>query len=173
MGRAKIMGANQMVGGSVWLIGPALGGWLADAYGFQNSFIIAGLGAASCSVGYTFLQESLVRDSKAKKQPKFGDGGVMKELDRWWKDVRPLLGSSPQQALIALSCVPSFRWACFQTVVTLHASAVLGAGPKDIGLMFSALALAQGLAIPCGSYMADKASGAKLGVVIPAGLASC
>lgn len=47
------MGINQMIIGSVWVVGPALGGWLAETYGYRNSFIIAGVGAVLCSLGYT------------------------------------------------------------------------------------------------------------------------
>ena len=57
--RAKIMGFQQATIGSVWIVGPAIGGFLADWYGYQNSFLIAGVGSALCSFGYTYLPETL------------------------------------------------------------------------------------------------------------------
>ena len=57
--RAKIMGFQGVVIGSVWIVGPALGGQLAEWYGYQNSFIIAGIGSALCSLGYRQLPETL------------------------------------------------------------------------------------------------------------------
>merc|ERR1719478_1002760 len=63
--RAKIMGVNSAITGSVWVVGPAVGGWLAEHYGFRNSFFIAGIGSALCSLGYMQLPETL----KAKVSP--------------------------------------------------------------------------------------------------------
>ena len=58
----------NLYAGSVWIIGPAVGGWLATNYGYTNSFVIAGVGAALCSLGYTQLPETLV--SKLEKVEK-------------------------------------------------------------------------------------------------------
>ena len=49
----------------------------------------------------------------------------------------------------------------------------MGFGPQELGLMFTALALSQGLALPLGAWLADKTSGAKKMLVVPAGLISC
>lgn len=170
--RAKIMGINQAVIGSMWVLGPALGGWLAEQYGYQNSFLIAGMGAALCSLGYTQLPETLDRSKRpdvgrtSSRQP--GESVVT----AWWRDVKPIMLDGNQQGLIALACVFPLRFACFSTAVALHASAVSGAGPKELGLMFTALALSQGIGMPIGSWLADKAKGAKKALIVPAGLIS-
>ena len=128
--RAKIMGINQALVGSVWVVGPAIGGYLAEAYGFRNSFIIAGAGAALCSLGYSRLPETLRTvpktdkeedsDSAETKAEKGGAAATMtkdelssltmrEHFAAWQKDVRPLLASSNQRALIALACVFPLR----------------------------------------------------------------
>lgn len=191
--RAKIMGINQAIAGSVWVVGPAAGGYLADAYGYRNSFVIASVGAALCSVGYSRLPETLVRArvGSASQSAPGGTSGDRPSIGsaadetrgrwasarlsaaQWREDIMPLLRCGNQQALVALSAVPSLRWSCFSTVVTLHAASVLGGGPKEVGLMFTALALSQGLSMPVGAYLADKVGGARLPIVVPAGLLSC
>jgi len=182
--RAKIMGINQAIAGSVWVVGPAIGGWLAETYGYQNSFFIASFGAAACSVGYLHLPETLQRVDVPKQGPASCTSsasqsrsssfwaGAQEHFRGWLADIQPLIGCGNQQALVALSLVPALRWACFSTVITLHAASEMCAGPMEIGFMFTALALSQGLAMPFGAYLADKSRGAKLGVVMPAGLLS-
>eukprot|EP00928_Gymnodinium_smaydae_P022595 TRINITY_DN18928_c0_g1_i1.p1 TRINITY_DN18928_c0_g1~~TRINITY_DN18928_c0_g1_i1.p1 ORF type:complete len:471 (-),score=44.14 TRINITY_DN18928_c0_g1_i1:95-1507(-) len=174
--RAKIMGLNNAVAGSVWVVGPAIGGWLAETYGIRNSFFIAGIGSAICSLGYTQLPETL-KVKKIAPASTAGDGSwsglARQHTQNWWADVRPLLESPNQQALIAMSIVPSLRWSCFTTVVALHATAMAAAGPQELGFMFTALALSQGVSMTIGSYLADKCTGARKQLVIPAGLTSC
>mmetsp|Transcript_2640 Transcript_2640/g.5825 ORF Transcript_2640/g.5825 Transcript_2640/m.5825 type:complete len:403 (-) Transcript_2640:205-1413(-) len=178
--RARIMGLNAMVGGSVWVIGPAFGGWLAETYGFRNSFFLASTGALLCSIGYARLQETLpaakigeAAQSKAEKQLGGAWATLMRQASLWWKDVKPLLNSGSQQALVSLSLVPALRFGCFTTVVALQASQSFNAGPKEIGWMYAVLALSQGISTPIGSYAADRCTGARLGLVLPAGLLSC
>ena len=57
--RGTILGFQQATIGSVWIVGPAIGGFCAEAWGLQNSFIIAGVGSALCSLGYRHLPETL------------------------------------------------------------------------------------------------------------------
>jgi len=165
------MGINSVIAGSIWAIGPSVGGWLAEAYGFRNSFFIASVGSVLCSLGYTQLPETLklkVAEPKAAQA-----GGVREHLERWWEDVRPLVESPNQQALVAMSIVPALRWSCYTTVVALHATATVGAGPQQLGFMFTALALSQFISTPIGSYFADKCVGPRKELVLPAGLVSC
>eukprot|EP00405_Crypthecodinium_cohnii_P044107 CAMPEP_0206585046 /NCGR_PEP_ID=MMETSP0325_2-20121206/36163_1 /ASSEMBLY_ACC=CAM_ASM_000347 /TAXON_ID=2866 /ORGANISM="Crypthecodinium cohnii, Strain Seligo" /LENGTH=723 /DNA_ID=CAMNT_0054092477 /DNA_START=186 /DNA_END=2353 /DNA_ORIENTATION=- len=183
--RAKIMGLNSAIAGSVWVVGPAVGGWLAETYGFQNSFFIGAAGAAMCSLGYLGLPETLAKGVEHGQKGKALDekvnltkgmsirGKLNHHLSDWWSDLKPLLKSGNQQALVALSAVPSLRWSCFSSVVTLYAATTLGAGPKEIGLMFTALALSQGVAMPFGAYLADRTTGTKMALVMPAGVVSC
>ena len=155
--RAKLMGINQMIIGSVWVIGPALGGWLAETYGLRNSFLIAGAGAMLCSIGYTQLPETLKRvphlekkmeerekeekmeKTKSGATTKTGGGGggrIMSHVKDWWCDVQPIIRSRNQQALIAQACVFPLRFSCFTTVVALHAHETFGAGPSKLLLLF-------------------------------------
>ena len=177
--RAKLMGINQALVGSVWVIGPALGGWLAEMYGFRNAFFVAGAGAALCSLGYTRLPETLktptMNEDAAEAAAAAAPHKTMREhVDAWWIDVKPLLASRNQRALIAIACVFPLRLSCVTTVVAFHVmTSIEGAGPKELGFMFTALALSQGLGLPLGTWLADKTTGAKKALIVPAGLLSC
>eukprot|EP00658_Telonema_sp_P-2_P023528 TRINITY_DN19436_c0_g2_i1.p1 TRINITY_DN19436_c0_g2~~TRINITY_DN19436_c0_g2_i1.p1 ORF type:complete len:464 (-),score=91.84 TRINITY_DN19436_c0_g2_i1:312-1703(-) len=172
--RAKIMGLQGMVVGSVWVVGPALGGYLAESYGLQNSFIIAGAGAALCSLGYTFLPETLKKLPEVQSEELQKKRSFREEFKKWREDTTPILESQNQQALIALACSWPLRFSCFATVVAIHASETISAGPQQIGVMYTVLALSHGLTMPLGSYLADKTDtdGPKKGLVVPAGFAS-
>lgn len=173
--RARIMGLNQMIVGSVWVVGPAIGGWLAETYGYRNSFIIAGVGSALCSLGYMTLPETLQRpETKVSEDGTADDKKSMyQHFKEWRKEVSEILECKNQQALIALACVFPIRYSAFATAVALHASSVMGGGPKEIGFMFTALALSQGVAMPLGSWLADKTKGPRKTLVVSGGLASC
>jgi len=176
--RAKIMGINQAVVGSMWVIGPAFGGFLAESYGLQNSFLIAGTGAMLCSLGYSQLPETLNRGNVVESTTQNDVGGpesfsVRRSVASWWRTVKPILNDQNQQSLIALACIFPLRFSCFSTAVALHATAVSAAGPKELGLMFTTLALCQGIGMPVGSWIADRVSGSKKVQIIPAGLISC
>mmetsp|Transcript_2204 Transcript_2204/g.3755 ORF Transcript_2204/g.3755 Transcript_2204/m.3755 type:complete len:542 (-) Transcript_2204:116-1741(-) len=179
--RARIMGLSSMVAGSVWVVGPAIGGWLAETYGYRNSFLLASASSVLCCLGYLWLPETLPSKPGAEgaKGPAAAAAGgrfasVVKHVSDWWRDIRPVLRSGPQQGLIAMSLVPALRFGCFTTVVALQASQIIGAGAKEIGWMYAFLAASQGVSTPIGSYAADKYfSGSRLALVLPAGLLSC
>jgi MFS family permease len=52
-------------------------------------------------------------------------------------------------------------------VISLHASNVFDAGPADIGMLFSAIALTQVVGMPLGSFLADRYP--KKNLIVPAG----
>jgi len=176
--RAKIMGLQGMVVGSVWVVGPAIGGFLAESYGLQNSFLIAGCGAALCSFGYTFLPETLKKVEPVQvpvsvdKEQESESWSFQTEFAQWREDTKPLLSNHNQQALIAQACAWPLRFSCFSVVVALHAMNTIAAGPSQIGIMYTVMALSHGMSMPIGSYLADKADGAKKALIVPAGLAS-
>ena len=174
--RGKIMGINAALVGSVWIVGPAMGGFLAEQYGLTNSFLIAGACALACSFGYSRLPETLPpsKESDAGKTDLEKKMTMAQRVQSWVDDMRPILQNRNQQALIALSCVFPLRFACFSTVVMLHASDAIGAGPQEMGLMFTALALSQGIGMPCGSWLVDNTSpGPRKKIILPAALLQC
>lgn len=152
--RGKILGFQQATIGSVWIFGPAMGGFLAEAYGFRNAFVIAGVGSALCSLGYRQLPETLKlrpqpadngQDASAKDAAAAGEGllprlGVSEatltqNFSEWRRNAAELCRDPNQQALIALSLASPMRGACYMTVLPLHLADTLNAGPADIGMV--------------------------------------
>ena len=141
--RGKILGFQQALIGSVWIFGPAMGGFLAEAYGFRNAFIIAGVGSALCSLGYRQLPETLKLRSQATDDAAGQDASakdaaaatLTKNFSEWRRNAAELCRDPNQQALIALSLASPMRGACYMTVLPLHLADTLSAGPADIGVV--------------------------------------
>ena len=57
------------------------------------------------------------------------------------------------------------------TVISLYAAQQFEAGPKDLGLLFSAIAATQLVGMPLGSFLADRYP--KKSLIVPAGVVSC
>ena len=157
--RGKILGFQQATIGSVWIFGPAMGGFLAEAYGYQNAFIIAGVGSALCSLGYRQLPETLKLKPQSTRGepdqegvaggpvppaapasgllPRLGvsEGAIWKNFLEWRRNAAELCRDPNQQALIALSLASPMRGACYMTVLPLHLADTLAAGPADIGMV--------------------------------------
>jgi MFS family permease len=57
--RAKLLGFQQTISGLAFVAGPALGGIMAEAYGARTAFYVVGVSAALCSLGYSFLPETV------------------------------------------------------------------------------------------------------------------
>ncbi len=72
--------------------------------------------------------------------------------------------------MILYACVQPLRFSCFATAVVLHMTDVMDAGPQFVGIMFTLMALGQGLATPFGSTVADRMTSgtARTGLVVPA-----
>ena len=215
-------GIQQMLIGSIWVVGPAVGGILAETYGYRNSFFIAGGAAALCSLGYSYLPETLRKidptdtgkdtatntaantaanttatgkdtaatdthtaaaeqsvllsePNKATAHPAHIANATLLDRGREWTrewrtEMRGILNDPNQQALIAYACIQPLRFSCFATATVLHLTDVIDAGPQQIGIMFTLMALGQGLSTPIGATLADrmKPGTARTALVVPA-----
>lgn len=172
--RTTIMGLQSMVLSGAWVVGPIMGGWLADAYGARNAFYAAGIGIGLCSIGYSMLPETLPSVLKCRPTSQGGSrpaaagaGGRTAagaaegasgdaEGGSALATMLPLLRSRNVQALSALSSATSLGQSCFMSVVTLHAQQVWDAGAADLGLMFSLMGIAYVLGMPIGGWLGSR-----------------
>ena len=184
--RAQLMAAQSFVLSGVWVVGPLLGGLLAEAYGVRNSFFVAGAGVALCSFGYARLPETLrsaaaaaeaaavtskdghaaAASSASSEPPGAAEGtaragpaagaGAAAGIGGYVEAMRPLLASHNVQALSALATSTSFSQACFMAVLTLHARSLFDASPADLGLMFSLVGISHVSGGPLGGWLAGK-----------------
>ncbi|KAL1530485.1 hypothetical protein AB1Y20_001387 [Prymnesium parvum] len=167
--RATIMGMQSMVLSGAWVVGPIVGGWLADMYGTRNAFYAAGLGIGLCSLGYSTLPETLpsAKASSISKQAAGAEkGGTFPNT----ASMLALLRSHNVQALSALSTSAALGQACFMSVVTLHARQVWEAGAADLGLMFSLMGISFISGMPVGSWLCTRLP--RKALIVPGLLAS-
>ena len=174
--RATIMGFQSMVLSAVWVVGPAVGGYLAEWWGARNAFFIAGAGIGLCSIGYSFLPETLRRQSGwsggrhgAPKHAADGEGApaVPRQASSWDEAVATpgapyaalglpagtSLWHAPNvQALAALSASSSVGQACFMAVITLHCRNMFEATAADLGVLFSLMGVSYVVGMPIGSW---------------------
>lgn len=157
--RATIMAAQGMILSGVWVAGPALGGYLAEFWGIQNSFFIAGVGIALCSFGYSRLPETLHAAMDRADRKRSSEGGAEKppsEDTSFAARMRPLLADPNVQAISALSTSASVSQACFMAVLTLHARTLFEASAADLGLMFSLVGISYVAGGPVGGWLAGR-----------------
>ena len=168
--RAQIMALQSFVLSSIWVVGPMAGGLLAEAWGVQNSFYVAGAGVGLCSIGYAFLPETLRQRassaSAAAKPPSAAaaEPAAVRELRGAAHPTGSdetitygtLLRAPNVQALSALAMSTSFSQGCFMAVLTLHARALFDASAADIGLMFSLVGISYVAGGPIGGWLAGR-----------------
>ena len=140
---------------TAFIAGPAIGGFLAEAYGARPAFAIVGAALVGSSALFSALEEP--KRSEQSQGEGSGSGQVLH-----------LLKCPDQQAIAAMNTALFFGYAAQMVLVPLHAAAVLSASTSQIGMLFS-VACAGGLVgSPIGGYLADKYG--KKSVIIPGSL---
>ena len=158
--RVAIMGFQSTVLSAAWVVGPSIGGYLAEQWGARNAFYIAAVGVGLCSVGYSRLAETL-RGGAADTAGSADSGG-----DREGSPPPPTAGGRDAlwalskdanvQALAALAGSTALAQGCFMSVVALHARHVFDAGAADLGFMFSLMGAAHVVGLPLGSWLGSR-----------------
>ena len=114
--------------------GPAMGGFVAEVYGAQASFLVVGAAGVLCALGYTLLPETQGRRAREAA----GMAGVERDADaRKGSLVRELLRRPDQQAIVTATMALNSGYAAAVTILPLHATEVWGANPGQLGVMFS------------------------------------
>jgi MFS family permease len=156
--RARIIGTNQ---GALLLgvsIGPAIGGLLADAFGFRVPFFIVGLAALATAV-YAYLRIPETRPPVAESTPR-------PERGRPW---RRLLGS---RDFLAVSLVTASifltRAGGRMTLLPLLAAARFDYSAGALGLLFTGMALVNLLGLAPASLISDRFGRKR--AIVPSGL---
>eukprot|EP01064_Diplonema_japonicum_P037082 TRINITY_DN8601_c2_g1_i1.p1 TRINITY_DN8601_c2_g1~~TRINITY_DN8601_c2_g1_i1.p1 ORF type:complete len:468 (+),score=43.31 TRINITY_DN8601_c2_g1_i1:52-1404(+) len=151
--RAQIMGVQHTMVTAAFVAGPAIGGFLAEAYGARPAFMIVGMAMAASGMGYSFLEETKKKDSTEIPPDKDDNGKPsLKVAD----GVLALLKDKEQQGIIVMTGALFLGYTAQLTLLPLHASAVLSATTGEIGLLFSASSCSGLVGAPIGGYISDK-----------------
>ncbi|WP_163508390.1 MFS transporter [Fodinicola acaciae] len=134
--RGKPLGIALSASGVGVLLGPAVGGFLADTWGTHAPFVLAAVVALLDGVARLVL----VRD---------GDHAPAERPGRVWRH--------PSTALMfALTALGAGLIAFLEPILPLHAAAAFSADSNTIGLIFAGAVLAGAVSSSIGGFLADK-----------------
>jgi MFS family permease len=126
--RASFLGVQNAVIASAFVIGPAIGGRLVDAFGMSSIFFAVSVGAAICAAGYATLPELRQELPEEKRNQSATES------------LQELLASPEQQALAGVSVAFYCGAACKISLVPSIMSEVFAATSSEVGQLFSAIA---------------------------------
>mmetsp|Transcript_22628 Transcript_22628/g.71028 ORF Transcript_22628/g.71028 Transcript_22628/m.71028 type:complete len:247 (-) Transcript_22628:56-796(-) len=124
---------------SAFVLGPTVGGMLADQFGLRSIFFAVAVGATLCALGYAALPE--LRQASVVE----GDDTSFQEL----------LQAPDQQALAGVSVAFYTGTACKIALIPTVAKEAFGATPAEVGQLFSALAALAILGTLAGGRLTD------------------
>ena len=134
------MGLMGAAGGIGTIVGPVLGGFLADESLSTPFFLAAGLSILSLLLAIVFLPESLPAEARQVSQKK----EKLIDLKAWGQAINNPIGS-----LLMLTFISTCGLMIFANVFGLYALEKFDFGPDDVGVMMMVLglvsAIAQGL----------------------------
>jgi len=123
--RASFLGVQNALTALAFVLGPAVGGWLVQEFGLRSIFFAVAAGAAACAGGYSLLPElRTATPGEAEEEKSFQE----------------LLQVPEQQALAGISVAFYAGTACKISLLPSVASEAFGAGPGEVGQIFSGLA---------------------------------
>ncbi|MDB5075474.1 MAG: transporter [Chloroflexi bacterium] len=148
--RGRAMGLALSSVGVGLLVGPVLGGFLFDRWGYRAPFLFAAALAAADGVARWVL----VRDFPAPTQR---------------VAIGTLLRHPQAPFVVVLTIIGAAIFAYFEPILPVHLTRDLGERPSVIGLVFGAAVLAETLVAPFSGMLADRA--ARI-IVVAAGIAT-
>jgi MFS family permease len=161
--RARLIGTNQA---AIWVgvsIGPAIGGLLADDFGFRVPFYVVGVAAFFTTIyAYLRLPETHRRRPTSEPSP------ATPARSAWRVSIALL--RSRDFFVLSLVTFGSFftRTAGRQTIVPLLGTARLGLSAGSLGAVFSLMAVINVILIVPAAIMADRFG--RRAVIVPGGL---
>ncbi|KAJ9450380.1 Quinolone resistance protein NorA [Diplonema papillatum] len=180
--RAQILGVQQTMVTAAFVMGPALGGFLVEAYGIRPAFAIIAGTMTVASLCFSFLDDTQSDiDARRKwrqtthrffpakdgapaagcsgknaggeeEQRKKTDSDGGKPTTAWMM----LRDSRDQQGVAIMTGALFLGYTAQLTLLPLHAGTLLGATTGEIGILFSASSAAGLIGAPVGGYLSDR-----------------
>ncbi|TYS15504.1 MFS transporter [Rossellomorea vietnamensis] len=130
--RGQGMGILGAAMGMGIVIGPGIGGWLAE-YDLSYPFLFAGIAASIAAVvSILILPESYTKEMRAQEEPE--------EKENQFILMKKALGS-PVGFLLVLVFIMSFGLANFQAIFSYYALERYGYGPQEVGFIILVIGL--------------------------------
>lgn len=163
--RARFIGTNQgalLLGVSV---GPAVGGLIAEAFGFRAPFFVVGTAAMFASV-YAFLGLPETRHLVADDDGDLGDPDGLQVPGRPW--ARLLLSADFLAVAFVTMSIFFTRTASRQTLMPLLAASAHDFSPGSLGVLFTVLSTITLVGLAPAAFIADKLG--RKWAIVPSGL---
>jgi len=177
--RGTITGTQQAVQALGLVIGPLVGGRVAEAYGPSSVFYLISAAALACTAGYSLLpeingaaekEEEILRmsmDMSEEEEEAFNAELALAKKESDWST---LLADDTQRVLVVAASANALGFVAKLTCIPWFASEALGASPAQVGELFSLTALLGMASAPLGGVIADKIG---LKTVIVVSLLAC
>jgi DHA1 family multidrug resistance protein-like MFS transporter len=127
-GGMGLMGAAMGVG---MVLGPGLGGWLAEGNLSTPFYLAAGLSVIALLAIWLFLPESLPPEKRNQVQNTRGP-----DFRQMWQAL-----SSPIGVLLLLAFLLSFGMTNFESIFGIYALEKFSYGPKDVGVILTVIGI--------------------------------
>ncbi|MEK7215802.1 MAG: MFS transporter, partial [Chloroflexota bacterium] len=153
--RGRLLSGFMGMGSVGMSIGPLLGGWMTQSFGFHTVFwAYAAMGVATLFISFT-IPETAARVRSANPSA-FSIGGL-KDIDPYW---RPTF-----IALIFNSFAAFMRSSMANAMLPLYAGSMLGYSPVEVGTLFTAMGIVNFIMIVPTGVISD--SWGRKAVVVP------
>ena len=177
--RGTITGTQQAVQALGLVIGPAVGGRVAEAHGPTSVFYLISGAALACTAGYSLLPEI---NAAAEKEERWAQMSVdmsaeeeeafERELEaiKAASDWRVLMKDDRQRVITFAAAANALGFVAKLTCIPWFATRALDATPAQVGELFSITALLGMASAPAGGWIADRVG---LKAVVVTSLAMC
>ena len=149
--RGLILGVIGSTASFAYVLGPAAGGIVAAYLGDRGPFFFFSA-VTLLSTGALFT----VKETLQKKVANTSTLSATEEMRKAGAVYRMLLKDRGQQGLLFANIAASMGWAAYLTLLPLHAIAVWGATPVQLGMVFSLASAVGMLGITAGGRLSDK-----------------
>ena len=149
--KGRLLGFFQAAGAMAFIMGPMVGGMLAEQGGVAVPFVAVG----ACILGTVPAVHLLLPETK----PPTGSLQSLK-MDTLAAETKAsfmtLLRDPNQRALMLVTSALFTSWSASLTILPLYASSTWGASPSQLGFLYSVAAVSGLIGAPAGGYMADR-----------------
>ena len=161
--------------------GPAVGGFLVDAFGPQGPFVVSGLIAIGCAGLFTKLPETLPNTKtltevfnaawKRKGEKAIAQDPNDTSEETLIEGTKRLVKQKHLQGVFALDSFSGLSWGMYLTIIPVHALNHFEVAVTEYGLALSGAAAAGTVASMAGGWLSDRVG--RIPVVKAGTLSAC
>ncbi len=159
--RGRVLSAQQAVTALGIAIGAPAGGFVVEKYGPRAAFLCVTTAASIALMLYSFLKESLIKDSSPTSGENESDESTNTRNIKW----KQLLQDPRWKGLSLFEVGIRFGYAAKLASIPILAAKILPGGAIGAGALLSAAGLSGLVGAPVGGYLADRI-GAKNTIIV-------